>query len=132
ALAGVSFAVREGEVFGLLGPNGAGKSKSARILCTVTLPDAGPAHVAVHDVLRSPGAVRRSIGYVPQESGVDTYGTGRENLTLQGRVQGLGAQGLRRRVDELLELVGITDAAHRVVKGYSGGMKRRLDIALGL
>jgi ABC-2 type transport system ATP-binding protein len=132
ALAGVSFSVHEGEVFGLLGPNGAGKSTTVRILCTLTRPDAGRAEVAGHDVLRSPGAVRRSIGYVPQESGVDTYGTGRENLTLQGRVQGLRGQALRRRVDELLELVGITEAADRVVKGYSGGMKRRLDIALGL
>jgi len=132
ALAGVSFAVREGEVFGLLGPNGAGKSTTVRILCTLTRPDAGTANVAGHDVLHSPGAVRRSIGYVPQESGVDTYGTGRENLTLQGRVQGLSGEKLRRRVDELLELVGIADAADRIVKGYSGGMKRRLDIALGL
>src|SRR6266516_5346916 len=132
ALAGVSFSVREGEVFGLLGPNGAGKSTTVRILCTLTRPDAGRAEVAGHDVLRSPGAVRRSIGYVPQESGIDTYGTGRENLTLQGRIQGLGGAALRRRVDELLELVGISDAADRVVKGYSGGMKRRLDIALGL
>src|SRR5262249_19603255 len=103
-----------------------------RILCPLTRPDAGTAVVAGHDVLRSPGAVRRSIGYVPQESGVDTYGTGRENLTLQGRVQGLRGAKLRRRVDELLELVGIADAADRIVKGYSGGMKRRLDIALGL
>jgi ABC-2 type transport system ATP-binding protein len=103
-----------------------------RILCTLTRPDAGAAVVAGHDVLRAAGAVRRSIGYVPQESGVDTYGTGRENLTLQGRVQGLSGDRLRRRVDELLELVGIADAADRIVKGYSGGMKRRLDIALGL
>jgi len=132
ALAGVSFVVREGEVFGLLGPNGAGKSTTVRILCTLTRPDAGRAQVAGHDVLRSPSDVRRSIGYVPQESGVDTYGTGRENLTLQGRVQGLRGAPLRRRVEELLELVGIAGAADRVVKGYSGGMKRRLDIAMGL
>ena len=132
ALAGVSFSVRQGEVFGLLGPNGAGKSTTVRILCTLTRPDAGSAFVAGHDVRRAAGAVRRSIGYVPQESGVDTYGTGRENLKLQGRVQGLSGQALRRRVDELLELVGIADAADRVVEGYSGGMKRRLDIALGL
>ncbi len=132
ALAGVSFSVHEGEVFGLLGPNGAGKSTTVRILCTLTRPDAGSATVAGHDVLRLPADVRRSIGYVPQESGVDTYGTGRENLTLQGRVQGLGGGRLRRRVDELLDQVGIADAADRVVKGYSGGMKRRLDIALGL
>jgi ABC-2 type transport system ATP-binding protein len=132
ALSGVSFSVREGEVFGLLGPNGAGKSTTVRILCTLTRPDEGRAEVAGHDVRHAPGAVRRSIGYVPQESGVDTYSTGRENLTLQGRVQGLGGRRLRGRVDELLELVGIADAADRVVKGYSGGMKRRLDIALGL
>jgi ABC-2 type transport system ATP-binding protein len=132
ALAGVSFAVREGEVFGLLGPNGAGKSTTVRILCTLTRPDAGRASVAGQDVLSAAGAVRRAIGYVPQESGVDTYGTGRENLTLQGRVQGLGGTTLRRRVDGLLELMGLTHAADRVVKGYSGGMKRRLDIALGL
>jgi ABC-2 type transport system ATP-binding protein len=132
ALAGISFSVREGEVFGLLGPNGAGKSTTVRILCTLTTPDAGRAEVAGHDVLRSPGAVRRSIGYVPQESGVDRFATGRENLNLQGRIQGLHGAPLRRRVDELLELVGIVDAADRVVRGYSGGMKRRLDVALGL
>ncbi len=132
ALAGVSFAVHEGEVFGLLGPNGAGKSTTVRVLATLTRPDAGRAEVAGHDVLRDPGAVRRSIGYVPQESGVDTYGTGRENLTLQGRVQGLRGKELRRRVEELLELVGLSDAADRVVSGYSGGMKRRLDVAMGL
>jgi ABC-2 type transport system ATP-binding protein len=132
ALDGVSFAVREGEVFGLLGPNGAGKSTTVRILCTLTRPDAGDATVAGHDVLRLPADVRRAIGYVPQESGVDTYGTGRENLMLQGRVQGLSGSTLRKRVDELLEQVGIAQAADRIVKGYSGGMKRRLDIALGL
>jgi ABC-2 type transport system ATP-binding protein len=132
ALAGVSFAVHEGEVFGLLGPNGAGKSTTVRVLATLTRPDAGRAEVAGHDVLRDPGAVRRSIGYVPQESGVDTYGTGRENLTLQGRVQGLRGKELRSRVGELLELVGLSDAADRVVSGYSGGMKRRLDVAMGL
>ena len=132
ALAGVSFAVHEGEVFGLLGPNGAGKSTTVRVLATLTRPDAGRAEVVGHDVLRDPGAVRRSIGYVPQESGVDTYGTGRENLTLQGRVQGLRGKELRCRVGELLELVGLSDAADRVVSGYSGGMKRRLDVAMGL
>jgi ABC-2 type transport system ATP-binding protein len=132
ALDGVSFAVREGEIFGLLGPNGAGKSTTVRVLVTLTKPDEGRALVSGHDVAHEPLAVRRAIGYVPQESGVDRYGTGRENLTLQGRVQGLRGRALRARVDELLELVGIADAANRVVLGYSGGMKRRLDIALGL
>ncbi|HZR92396.1 MAG TPA: ATP-binding cassette domain-containing protein [Gaiellaceae bacterium] len=132
ALDGVSFTVHAGEVFGLLGPNGAGKTTTVRVLCTLTTPDAGRAEVAGHDVLRDSSAVRRAIGYVPQESGVDQYGTGRENLRLQGQVQGLRGARLRRRVDELLELVGLSDAADRVVRGYSGGMKRRLDIALGL
>jgi ABC-2 type transport system ATP-binding protein len=132
ALDGVSFSVREGVIFGLLGPNGAGKSTTVRVLVTLTKPDAGVARVAGHDVARDPGGVRRAIGYVPQESGVDRFGTGRENLMLQGRVQGLRGRELRARVDELLELVGIADAANRVVLGYSGGMKRRLDIALGL
>jgi ABC-2 type transport system ATP-binding protein len=132
ALDGVSFAVPEGEIFGLLGPNGAGKSTTVRVLVTLTRPDEGRAVVAGHDVGREPDAVRRSIGYVPQESGIDRFATGRENLMLQGRIQGLGGRELRSRVDELLELVGIADAADRVVGGYSGGMKRRLDVALGL
>jgi ABC-2 type transport system ATP-binding protein len=132
ALAGVTFAVREGEFFGLLGPNGAGKSTTTRILVTLTRPDAGRAAVAGHDVVRDPDRVRRSIGYVPQASGVDRDATGRENLTLQGRVHGLGGRELRSRVDELLGLFGLTAAGDRVVRGYSGGMKRRLDVALGL
>ena len=132
ALDGVSFSVREGEVFGLLGPNGAGKSTTVRVLVTLTHPDGGLAMVGGHDVLREPGAVRRTIGYVPQDSGVDQFGTGRENLMLQGRIQGMKGDDLRRRAGELLELVGIADAADRVVKTYSGGMRRRLDIALGL
>ena len=132
ALDGVSFAVHEGEVFGLLGPNGAGKSTTVRSLVTLTTPDSGSASVAGHDVLREQNAVRRMIGYVPQDSGVDELGTGRENLMLQGRVQGMGGKDLRARTDTLLELVGITEAADRIVKTYSGGMRRRLDIALGL
>jgi ABC-2 type transport system ATP-binding protein len=132
ALAGVSFAVREGEVFGLLGPNGAGKSTTTRICVTLTKPDAGRAEVAGHDVVREADAVRRSIGYVPQASGVDREATGRENLMLQGRVQGLGGGPLRSRVEYLLELFGLAEAADRTVRGYSGGMKRRLDVALGL
>jgi ABC-2 type transport system ATP-binding protein len=132
ALAGLSFAVEAGEIFALLGPNGAGKSTTVRVLTTLTKPDTGRASVAGHDVVRQPNRVRRSIGYVPQESGVDREATGRENLMLQGRIQGLHGDALRARVAELLEFVGIADAADRVVRGYSGGMKRRLDIALGL
>jgi ABC-2 type transport system ATP-binding protein len=132
ALDGVSFSVREGEVFGLLGPNGAGKSTTVRTLVTLTQPDSGSATVAGYDVRRQQNEVRRAIGYVPQDSGVDVFGTGRENLMLQGHVQGMGGRDLKQRADELLELVGIAQAADRVVRGYSGGMRRRLDIALGL
>jgi ABC-2 type transport system ATP-binding protein len=132
ALDGATFGVREGEIFALLGPNGAGKSTAVRVLVTLTQPDAGTARVAGHDAVGDAGAVRRLIGYVPQESGVDRRATGRENLQLQGRVYGMKRADLRRRIDELLEIVGITDAADRTVDGYSGGMRRRLDIALGL
>ena len=132
ALAGVSFTVQAGEVFGLLGPNGAGKSTTVKLLTTLTTPDRGRAEVAGHDVVREPDAVRRSIGYVPQSSGVDRDATGRENLLLQGHVQGMSGAKLKARVQHLLELLGLADAADRVVRGYSGGMKRRLDVGLGL
>src|SRR5437763_5211120 len=132
ALDGVTFDVREGEVFGLLGPNGAGKSTTVRVLTTLTTPDSGQALVAGHDVVRHPNRARHAIGYVPQDSGVDREATGRENLMLQGRIYGMRGAALRQRVDELLELVGLAEASERVVRGYSGGMKRRLDIALGL
>jgi ABC-2 type transport system ATP-binding protein len=132
ALDGVSFAVRDGEVFGLLGPNGAGKSTAVRTLTTLTRPDSGRALVAGEDVIRHPNRVRRSIGYVAQDSGVDWEATGRENLLLQGRIHAMAGAPLRARVDELLELVGLREAADRVARTYSGGMKRRLDIAIGL
>jgi ABC-2 type transport system ATP-binding protein len=132
ALDGLSFSVRDGEVFGLLGPNGAGKSTTVRVLTTLTQPDAGRALVAGEDVVRHPNRVRSSIGYVAQDSGVDAEATGRENLMLQGRIHGMSGASLRKRVDEVLELVGLADAAERITRGYSGGMKRRLDIALGL
>jgi len=132
ALDSVSFRVSGGEVFGLLGPNGAGKSTTVKLLATLTTPDGGRAEVAGHDVVRDADAVRRSIGYVPQSSGVDRDATGRENLMLQGRVQGMAGRALHTRVGELLDLLGIAEAADRVVRGYSGGMKRRLDVGLGL
>jgi ABC-2 type transport system ATP-binding protein len=132
ALDGVTFSVREGEVFGLLGPNGAGKSTTVRVLVTLTRPDSGSAVVAGYDVRAEQMRVRHAIGYVPQDSGVDQFGTGRENLMLQGQVQGMHGRELRQRTDDLLELVGIADAADRIVKGYSGGMRRRLDVAIGL
>ncbi len=132
ALDGVSFAVREGEVFGLLGPNGAGKSTTVRVLTTLTRPDSGRAFVAGEDVVAHPARVRKAFGYVAQDSGVDWEATGRENLLLQGRIHGMSGASLRERVDELLGLVGLEEASNRVARGYSGGMKRRLDIAIGL
>src|SRR3954465_15141755 len=125
ALDGVSFAVREGEVFGLLGPNGAGKSTTVRVLTTLTQPDSGRALVAGEDVVRHPNRVRSSIGYVAQGSGVDGEATGRENLMLQGRIHGMSGASLRKRVDEVLELVGLADAAERISRGYPAGVKRR-------
>jgi ABC-2 type transport system ATP-binding protein len=132
ALDGLSFVVEEGDVFGLLGPNGAGKSTTVRILVTLSTPDAGRATVAGRDVVREPNAVRHALGYVPQASGVDVNATGRENLMLQGQVQRVPHAQLRTRIDELLETFGISEFADRIVRTYSGGMKRRLDVALGL
>jgi len=132
ALDGMSFAVPEGQVFGLLGPNGAGKSTTVRILVTLTRPDAGRATVVGHDVAREPAAVRRAIGYVPQASGVDREATGRENLLLQARLQGMGSADADRRADELLELFTLAEKRDALVRTYSGGQKRRLDVATGL
>ncbi|ANS64047.1 ABC transporter ATP-binding protein [Streptomyces lincolnensis] len=132
ALNGMDLTVEPGTVFGLLGPNGAGKSTTVKILTTLARPDSGEATVAGHDVLRHPDRVRRAIGVVAQHSGADPAATGRENLRLQGRLYGVTGAALGRRVDELLERFTLTEAAERPVKGYSGGMRRRLDVALGL
>jgi len=132
ALAGVSFQVAPGEIFGLLGPNGAGKSTTVRILATLTQPDGGSARIGGHDVMQDPQAVRRTIGYVAQASGVDRWAKGRENLVLQAQLQRVPADKIDARVDELLAWVNLTEAAGRLVNTYSGGMKRRLDIAMGL
>jgi ABC-2 type transport system ATP-binding protein len=132
ALAGLSFTVPAGTVFGLLGPNGAGKSTTMKILTTLSRPDSGTATVAGHDVLREPNGVRRSIGVVTQGSGTDPQATGRENLLLAGRIHGMRGADVRSRVDELLERFGLTSAAGRVVRTYSGGMQRKLDVAMGL
>ncbi|MGL6279812.1 MAG: ATP-binding cassette domain-containing protein [Gaiella sp.] len=132
ALDGLTFAVPEGEVFGLLGPNGAGKSTTVRILVTLTLADGGRAVVAGHDVRTEPSAVRGAIGYVPQASGVDREATARENLVLQGRLQGMGGADLESRARELLDVFGLAEKAGALVKTLSGGQKRRLDVAMGL
>jgi ABC-2 type transport system ATP-binding protein len=132
ALDGVGFAVERGTVFGLLGPNGAGKSTTVKILTTLTIPDDGRAVVAGHDVVRDPHAVRRAIGVVGQKNGVDPDATGRENLQLQGDFYGIPSRRLRARIAELLERFDLTEAANRLVRTYSGGMQRKLDVAIGL
>ncbi len=132
ALCGLSFEVRAGEIFALLGPNGAGKSTTVRILTTLGVPTSGSARVAGFDVGADPREVRRRIGYVAQSSGVDPLITGRENLQLQGQIFRLPPKRLRRRTAELLELFRLEDHADRMVQTYSGGLKRRLDVAMGL
>jgi ABC-2 type transport system ATP-binding protein len=132
ALDGLGFKVGAGTVFGMLGPNGAGKSTTVKILTTLSRPDEGRAIVAGFDVLERPNDVRRAIGVVAQRSGVDREATGRENLRLQGHLFDMGGRPLELRVVELLGRLGLAEAADRIVKTYSGGMQRRLDIALGL
>jgi ABC-2 type transport system ATP-binding protein len=132
ALDGLSFAVAPGSVFALLGPNGAGKSTAVKILTTLAKPDGGAARVAGLDVIADADRVRRTIGVVAQGSAVDIQATGRENLRLQGQIYGMRGATLEERVQELLERFGLADAADRIGRGYSGGMQRRMDIAMAL
>jgi len=132
ALDRLSFAVPEGTVFGLLGPNGAGKTTAVKILTTLAQADSGRAEVAGYDVRRAAPKVRRAIGVVAQRHGVDFALTGRENLRLQGRVFGMRGKELEHRTQALLDQLGLTEAGDRVTRGYSGGMQRRLDIAMAL
>src|SRR5262245_32256826 len=132
ALDGLSFTVEAGAILALLGPNGAGKSTTIKILNTLSRPDSGSARVAGFDVLSEPERVRRAIGCVAQKSGVDPEGTGRENLTLQGRIHGLRGQVLKDSVNELLKRFRLNEKADSVARTYSGGMQRKLDIAMGL
>ena len=129
ALDHLDLEVPVGGILGLLGPNGAGKTTAVRILTTLLVPDEGRAFVAGHDVVREPDAVRARIGLSGQYAAVDQDLTGRENLVMVGRLSRLGRAGARRRADELLERFDLVDAADRPVKGYSGGMRRRLDLA---
>jgi len=132
AVAGVDLEVSAGTVFGFLGPNGAGKTTMVRMLTTLLTPTAGSAQVAGYDVVEQPARVRATIGVALQEAGLDDLATARELLRLQARLQGLGPRQSRRRANELLELVGLEDAANRRVGDYSGGMRRRLDLASAL
>ena len=132
AVCGVDLAVRRGSVYGILGPNGAGKTTTIRMLATLLRPDEGEARVLGHDVVREAREVRRLVSLTGQLASVDEDLTGRENLILIGRLLGYGRDQARRRADDLLEAFGIADAAGRLVKNYSGGMRRRLDIAASL
>jgi ABC-2 type transport system ATP-binding protein len=132
ALDGLSFEVPEGTVLGLLGPNGAGKTTVVRVLSTLLRPDSGRASVGGVDVVQHPGQVRNMIGLTGQFAALDDYLTGRENLMMFGRLYHLGKPESSRRADELLERFDLTDAAGRLAKTYSGGMRRRLDIAASL
>jgi ABC-2 type transport system ATP-binding protein len=132
AVDNISFELREGEVFGLLGPNGAGKSTTINVLCTYTEPTAGVVTIDGHSVTAEPEVVKRIIGVVPQEIALYPDLDAMENLRFFGRMYDIPEAKLRTRSSELLELVGLTEHAHRRVEHYSGGMKRRLNLAVGL
>jgi ABC-2 type transport system ATP-binding protein len=132
AVRGVSLKIEEGEIYGFLGPNGAGKSTTVRILTTLLQPTSGSGAVLGYDVAREQTMVRRLIGVALQEAGLDPKQTGRELLTLQARLYGLRGRVLNEQVREVTELVGLTEAIDRRIEGYSGGMKRRLDLASAL
>ena len=132
ALDGVSLSVKEGSILGLLGPNGAGKTTLVNVLTTLLVPDSGKATVAGHDVVKDPDAVRKSIGLAGQYAAVDENLTGRENLTMVGRLYHMPRAEVKKRVTEVLERINLTDAADRPVKTYSGGMRRRLDLGASL
>ncbi|HWG26854.1 ATP-binding cassette domain-containing protein [Actinospica sp.] len=132
ALRGLDLTVDGGTVCGLLGPNGAGKTTAVRVLATLAAPTAGHASVAGYDVVRRPDEVRHRIGFTGQHAALDEGITGRQNLRLLGRLRHLGARGARQRADELLERFDLADAADRLVRTYSGGMRRRLDMIASL
>ena len=132
AVDNISFSVNSGEIFGFLGPNGAGKSTTMMILTTLLKPSSGQALVSEFDVLRNPKQVRENIGYVQQESTVDEYLTGRENLLLQAKLNHIPKNEINQRIDEVLDLIELSDKKDQPVVSYSGGMRKRLDIAGGL
>jgi len=132
AVNNVSLKIKEGEIFGLLGPNGAGKTTLISMLCTLLRPTSGTAKVNGFDIVKQQNEVRKSIGIVFQESSLDNRLTGRENLKMHAGLYGVPKNERKRRIDEVLKLVGLYERANELVKNYSGGMKRRLEIARGL
>jgi ABC-2 type transport system ATP-binding protein len=132
AVDSVDFEVNAGEVFGFLGPNGAGKTTTIKMLNTLILPTSGTATVAGFDIIKSPAEVRKHIGYVAQDVGVDENATGRENLALYGHFYRLDSKTINQRIKEIFELVDLTGSENRMVSTYSGGMRRRLDLAMGI
>jgi len=132
AVRGISFQVKQGEIFGILGPNGAGKSTAIGILGTLVVPTGGRALVNGIDVTKNRNSIRKMIGFAMQDAGVDDLATGREFLMLQGRLYGVPKAIIRKRTDQLLQLFELTDAADKRIKAYSGGMKRRIDLASAL
>ncbi len=132
AVDGISIRVKEGEIFGLLGPNGAGKTTTISILCCMIKPTSGEAYVNGYDILKHPNEVRKSIGIVFQEPAIDDRLTGRENMEIHAMLYNVPRKIMKQRIDEALELVELTDRADHLVRTYSGGMRRRLEIARGL
>tara|TARA_B100001971_G_C18235374_1_gene566753 strand:+ start:316 stop:1302 length:987 start_codon:yes stop_codon:yes gene_type:complete len=132
AISDISFQIKAGEIFGLLGPNGAGKTTTTRILITILKPTSGTAKIHGHDIVDDPTTVRQMIGYVPQERAIDRFLTGREHLLLLSSLYHLPKHDTDRRIDEILKLVNLEEQADHPARNYSGGMKRKLDIACGL
>ena len=132
AVKGISFEIQEGEIFSLLGPNGEGKTTTISMLSTLYAPSSGDAIIGGHSITKEPMAVKQVIGVVPQELALYEDLTARENLVFWGQMYGLGGRPLNNRVDEVLEQIGLTDKAKNRIKTYSGGMKRRVNIGIGL
>jgi ABC-2 type transport system ATP-binding protein len=132
AVRGIDLNIERGEIFGLLGPNGAGKTTTIGMLCTIIRPSSGSASIVGHDIVKEPAEVRRNVGIVFQDPTLDTLLTGRENLELHARLYGIPADVRKKRIIEILELVDLKDRAEHITRTYSGGMRRRLELARGL
>jgi len=132
AVKGITLSIAEGEVFGFLGPNGAGKTTTQRMLCTLLPIDGGGATIAGIDVKKRPNEVRKIVGYVGQSGGTDNFATGLENLTLQGQLYGMPNDKIKKSAEELIDLLDLKEIVNRLARTYSGGQKRRLEIAMGL